>query len=684
MAKFSTYFTLDVITKVAFGEAFGCLQHDANVSGFITELQGFLPSGSFLSYIPSWLYDTITLPLNYSTRMDDGQGVALLGRIARESVKKQFEQGADSQKDMLGAFMRYGMSFEECRDEATFMIAAGSDTTSSVIRCTMVHLMTNPRAYQTLKSTVKEAISQGNASWPITQKEGMALPYLRAVIFEGLRMRAAAPSIHARVAPDEGEEICGKFIPAGTGVGTNVSAMLLNPSLFGADAAIFRPERFLEAEKLGGAISRLRMERDVELVFGYGRWQCAGKTVALMELSKECSIRAAEAASPPPSADRWAAALQRLDSKDRERYQLAVIDQTLEPSVILKDVLAAAIAKKDECLKKRWKLVIGDRTVVVRDVLEKTAVWIEKFIEIGTIGVSYDPVSAALPWAGVKLLMQAGVNDVESFCYVLESLEKITNIISRCKIVEALHLSSPSTEPLSNAVLDIYTMILGYLCRVLQYYATNTVVRVIKSTVTAKADLAKEVEQIDRAETKLSYQLQLFEAENASNTMHAIEQWHVATERGHEEAKAAFKRLQQTLGSLSAPISRMDTRLADIHDNLQADARMKSQDAIDGFADIDDQSWTIAQCQRVTIDLLKEYPTITIVIDALDEVLDEERQDLMTSLADIIQESMEHGETLLKIFISSRDNLDITLFLKGSPNVYIGADENHQDIRAFT
>lgn len=345
-------------------------------------------------------------------------------------------------------------------------------------------------------------------------------------------------------------------------------------------------------------------------------------------------------------------------------------------------------------------------------------------------------------------------------------------------------------------------MILGYLCRVLKYYATKTVVRVIKSTVTAKADLAKEVEQIDRAESKLSYQMQLFEVEQASNTMHAIEKWHVSTERGHEEANAALERLQQTLGSLSAPISRMDTRLADIHDNLHADARTKvlkaissmpysthhrvaregrlpnsgqwllqnevyrewrgsssssvlwlhgipgcgktkltslvvddvrpggylaffyctrnpaeplrsqcravlasivrqlataggskgvfssvveqSQDAIDGFADSDDQSWTIAQCQRVIIDLLKEYPAVTVVIDALDEVLDEERQDLMNSLAQIIEKTMEHGETLLKIFISSRDNLDITSFLKGSPNVYIGADENHQDVRAFT
>ncbi|ETS87125.1 hypothetical protein PFICI_00953 [Pestalotiopsis fici W106-1] len=286
MANFSTYFTLDVITKVAFGEAFGCLQHDADVSGFITELQGFLPFGSFLSYIPSWLYDAISLTLSYTTRLDDSQGVGLLRRIARESVTKRFEQSADAQKDMLGAFMRHGMSFEECRDEATFMIATGSDTTSSVIHYTMLHLMTNPRVYQTLKNTVRQAVLQGSASCPITQKEAMVLPYLRAVIFEGLRMRAPAPGIHARVTSKEGEHICGKFIPPGTGVGTNVSAMLLNPDLFGADAASFRPERFLDAENLGDAAIRLRMERDVELVFGYGRWQCAGKTVAFMELSK--------------------------------------------------------------------------------------------------------------------------------------------------------------------------------------------------------------------------------------------------------------------------------------------------------------------------------------------------------------------------------------------------------------
>lgn len=46
---------------------------------------------------------------------------------------------------------------------------------------------------------------------------------------------------------------------------------------------MFRPERFMEAEREG---HRIEMEKQVELAFGYGRWMCAGKPVAMMELSK--------------------------------------------------------------------------------------------------------------------------------------------------------------------------------------------------------------------------------------------------------------------------------------------------------------------------------------------------------------------------------------------------------------
>lgn len=53
--------------------------------------------------------------------------------------------------------------------------------------------------------------------------------------------------------------------------------------MYGADADVFRPERWLEVEDEGRLES---MRRSVELVFGYGKYGCLGKGIAFLELNK--------------------------------------------------------------------------------------------------------------------------------------------------------------------------------------------------------------------------------------------------------------------------------------------------------------------------------------------------------------------------------------------------------------
>lgn len=91
---------------------------------------------------------------------------------------------------------------------------------------------------------------------------------------------AVAPAF--REVPKGGDTICGYFVPAGALVGYNFYQFLRNPKYFRADAEVFRPERWLDAtpEKLK------EMERNVELVFGHGKWKCLGRDVAAMELNK--------------------------------------------------------------------------------------------------------------------------------------------------------------------------------------------------------------------------------------------------------------------------------------------------------------------------------------------------------------------------------------------------------------
>ena len=78
---------------------------------------------------------------------------------------------------------------------------------------------------------------------------------------------------------DEGEVIKGRFIPGGTGIGVSFWGIQRN-EIFGQDVDVFRPERWLEVDEE----RRARMEKVHDLVFGYGRWLCLGKSMVSMEI----------------------------------------------------------------------------------------------------------------------------------------------------------------------------------------------------------------------------------------------------------------------------------------------------------------------------------------------------------------------------------------------------------------
>ncbi|KAI1382433.1 BcABA1, cytochrome P450 monooxygenase [Hypoxylon crocopeplum] len=283
-AELISYYTVDVITRSAFGEEFGCLKTDSDVHGFLAgvkESWAGLAIALDVPYIRNILFSPLFLRF-LGPKPTDTAGMGKLMGIAHDVVSKRFEPDAKEKKDMLGSFVSHGLDRQECETEALFMIIAGFENTASVIRTTFLYLMTNPRVYQKFKGVIKEIVHTGQASSPITYEEAKKIPYLQAVIYEGIRMRPPAPGLYPKSVPPEGDVIHGKFIPGGTAIGMNTSAVMRSTELFGADADLFRPERFMEADEA----TRAEMERNAELVFGYGRWMCAGKPVAFMELNK--------------------------------------------------------------------------------------------------------------------------------------------------------------------------------------------------------------------------------------------------------------------------------------------------------------------------------------------------------------------------------------------------------------
>ncbi|KAH6651703.1 pisatin demethylase [Truncatella angustata] len=283
-APLISYFTMDVISKVAFGEEFGYLKANADLFDFLREVRDSWPRLAMAVDVP-WirnvLFSKLFLKFFGPTEKDE-KGMGKCIGIAQKFVEKRFEPDADQQNDLLGTWIRNGLSRKECEVDGLLMIIAGSDTTASTIRITMLYVMTCPQVYQKLKHEIDTAVREGRASSPISYDEARRLPYLQAVIYEGLRQRPPAPGLYPKSVPPEGDYIHGKFIPGGTAIGMNTASLFSSTTQFGVDAGIFRPERFTEASEE----HREHMKKTIELCFGHGRFMCAGKPVAFMELNK--------------------------------------------------------------------------------------------------------------------------------------------------------------------------------------------------------------------------------------------------------------------------------------------------------------------------------------------------------------------------------------------------------------
>jgi hypothetical protein len=85
------------------------------------------------------------------------------------------------------------------------------------------------------------------------------------------------------------------------------------------------------------------------------------------------------------------------------------------------------------------------------------------------------------------------------------------------------------------------------------------------------------------------------------------------------------------------------------------------------------------ESRALIIQLAENYPLTTIIIDALDECDPDRRVDLLESLQAILQES----SSLVKIFVSSRDDQDIACHLRDYPNLELSSEKNMDDISSF-
>ncbi|KIW13508.1 hypothetical protein PV08_08696 [Exophiala spinifera] len=275
--RLAQYLTMDVIGEIAFGKAFGFLEDDEDKFSYISTTESTIPLIILTGAFP-WLAKIAQSSMMKAFMPKDTDAYGLGKIMGQQVVQERFMTDATDHMDMLGSFIRHGLSQKDAESETMIQILAGSDTTASAIRATMLHLLTNPPVLNKLLAEIQSS----KLSDPIKDSEARMMPYLQAVIKEGLRIHPPVTGLMLKDVPPGGDTVLGYYIPPGTKLGYCAFGLFSDPKIWGEDSKVFRPERWLE----GTAEEIRQKENDLDLVFGHGRWQCLGKDVAKVELNK--------------------------------------------------------------------------------------------------------------------------------------------------------------------------------------------------------------------------------------------------------------------------------------------------------------------------------------------------------------------------------------------------------------
>ena len=159
---------------------------------------------------------------------------------------------------------------DHLQDEAQSIIGAGTATTGHILAITTFHIINNPSIRDKLQTELGACMSETNGSPKWQQLE--QLPYLTAIITEGLRIGYGVSHRLQRVFPDTVLQYKNWAVPVHTPVSMTSVLFHDNPTLF-PDPRSFNPDRFLQQPSL----------RKYLVPFSRGSRQCVGMILAYCE-----------------------------------------------------------------------------------------------------------------------------------------------------------------------------------------------------------------------------------------------------------------------------------------------------------------------------------------------------------------------------------------------------------------
>ncbi|KAM0324284.1 hypothetical protein ACHAPQ_008383 [Fusarium lateritium] len=287
-------FTSDAISSYCFGEAFGLLSSEGWQPNYREATLAVLKPVFVLRFFP-FLAESVKLGKHFVDYLPTD--VSLLIRTLQidiparvQKTKADLDSGITYDRPTVFADLLQSELSEEEKNtdrlagEAVAAVNAGTETTSWALAVITYFLLSQPETLVKLRAELSNVVDDPChlPSWTTLEQ----LPYLGAVIQEGLRLSYGVSSRSARVPTTEDLVYQGEFnkkpvtlvLPRGYAIGMSSAVSHHDESVF-PDSYTFKPERWIDEEG--------KFDKNLEkcmMAFSKGSRGCLGKNLALCEL----------------------------------------------------------------------------------------------------------------------------------------------------------------------------------------------------------------------------------------------------------------------------------------------------------------------------------------------------------------------------------------------------------------
>ena len=275
------YTTFDIIGSLLWGSPFGCLEEVKSHPWMevIAQFKTALIVGATKFYPP---LDAILKMITPKSAMAD---LMHIWRTTEEKIAQRVKKGA-SQKDMISYMVpeqisslssNGEMSLSEMEINSMLIVVAGSESVTTALTGIINYLLRDSR---TLQALIDEVRSTFTSEEGISAMATSQLPYLNAIIHEGLRLCPTIPDGMRRQVPKGGANVAGYLLPEGTVVSIPQWATYLSARNF-SSPTLFAAERWLPKAP---ASMHSGDRKDAFQPFSLGAHNCPGRSLAYLEM----------------------------------------------------------------------------------------------------------------------------------------------------------------------------------------------------------------------------------------------------------------------------------------------------------------------------------------------------------------------------------------------------------------